>query len=60
MNSSGLFTSSKHNLLYKALQATGHTNGDYTAFNNCMAEAHAKGLTCAQGLDYTVNKLKTG
>ena len=57
MNSSGLFSSSKHNLLFNALQASGQTQGDYTAFNRCMSEARAKGLTWVQGLDYTVKKL---
>ncbi len=59
MNSSGRFSSSKHNLLFNALQASGQTNGDYTAFNRCMSEARAKGLTWVQGLDYTVKKLQT-
>ena len=58
MNSSGRFSSSKHNLLFNALQASGQTNGDYTAFNRCMSEARAKGLTWVQGLDYTVKKLQ--
>lgn len=58
MNSSGRFSSSKHNLLFHALQASGQTNGDYTAFNRCMSEARAKGLTWVQGLDYTVKKLQ--
>lgn len=60
MDSSGLFTSSKHNLLFKALQTTGQTQGDYRAFNACMSEARAQGLTWVQGLDYTVKKLKPG
>ena len=58
MNSSGRFSSSKHNLLFNALQASGQTHGDYTAFNRCMSEARAKGLTWVQGLDYTVKKLQ--
>lgn len=58
-SSSGRFSSSKHNLLFNALQASGQTNGDYTAFNRCMSEARAKGLTWVQGLDYTVKKLTT-
>ncbi len=58
MNSSGRFSSSKHNLLFNALQASGQTTGDYTAFNRCMSEARSKGLTWVQGLDYTVKKLQ--
>ena len=58
MNSSGRFSSRKHNLLFEALQASGHTSGDYTEFNRCMSEAKSKGLTWVQGLDYTVKKLQ--
>ncbi len=58
MNSSGRFSSRKHNLLFDALQASGQTSGDYTDFNRCMSEAKAKGLTWVQGLDYTVKKLQ--
>ncbi len=57
MSSPGRFSSSKHNLLFNALQASGQNHGDYTAFNRCMSEARAKGLTWLQGLDYTVKKL---
>ncbi len=57
MSSSGRFSSRKHNLLFNALQASGQTQGDYTAFNRCMSEARSKGLTWVQGLDYTVKKL---
>lgn len=59
MTSSGHFSSSKHNLLFNALRASGQTNGDYTVFNRCMSEARSKGLTWVQGLDYTVKKLQT-
>ena len=58
MDSSGLFSSSKHNLLFRALQSTGQTSGDYTTFNRCMSEAKQQGLTWTQGLDYTVKKLR--
>ena len=58
MNSSGRFSSSKHTLLFKALQSAGQKTGDYTAFNRCMAEAKDQGLNWAQGLDYTVKKLQ--
>lgn len=58
MNSSGRFSSRKHNLLFDALQASGQTSGDYSAFNRCMWEAKSKGLTWVQGLDYTVKKLQ--
>ncbi len=58
MNSSGRFSSRKHNLLFDALQASGQTSGDYSDFNRCMSEAKSKGLTWVQGLDYTVKKLQ--
>lgn len=58
MDSSGRFSSRKHNLLYDALQASGQSSGDYSDFNRCMSEAKSKGLTWVQGLDYTVKKLQ--
>ncbi len=58
MNSSGRFSSSRHTLLFKALQSTGHTGNDFTDFNRCMSEARNKGLSWTQGLDYTVKKLQ--
>jgi len=58
MDSSGRFSSRKHNLLYDALHASGQSSGDYSDFNRCMSEAKSKGLTWVQGLDYTVKKLQ--
>ena len=57
MDSSGLFSSSKHNSLYKALQSTGQNTADYADFNRCMAEARKQGLSWTEGLEYTVKKL---
>ena len=59
MNSSGRFSSSKHNLLFSALTASGQKPGDYTEFNRCMLEARSQGLTWVEGLDYTVKKLQS-
>ena len=58
MDSSGRFSSRKHNLLFDALEASGQSSGDYSDFNRCMSEAKSKGLTWVQGLDYTVKKLQ--
>ncbi len=57
MDSSGLFSSSKHNTLFKALQSTGQDAADYADFNRCMAEARRQGLSWTEGLEYTVKKL---
>lgn len=58
MNSSGLFSSSKYNLLYRALQTSGQQPKDFSTFNRSMSEARAQGMTWSEGLDYTVKKLK--